>query len=229
VTPQSTSFLLWADIAEEHEAGFNEWYNREHVPDRVLGIPGFIQARRYAAVEGAPRYAAHYEVKGPGVFQDEAYLAMRRTPDARSQHYIAFFRNVIRFVGRPIAEAGAVAGIVEAAWVRLAAFRAPAPNGGAGDWQSFSTAMVRRAGIVRVRVFAARPELQEGAVSGMRGTVRERLRGPDRLPDVLLMIEGTTASQLADAEADFDRAAARPGWSVLGSARMQQVLRVAPR
>ena len=228
MTPQATSFLLWTDIPDEHEAGFNEWYNREHVPDRVLGIPGFIQARRFAAIEGAPRYAALYEVTGPGVFHDEAYLAMRRTPDARSQHYIALFRNVIRFVGRPIAHAGAVPGVIEAPWVRLAAFKAP-PITDAGDWQSFTAAMVRRPGIMRARVFAAQPELQEGAVSKMRGAVRESLRGPDRLPDALLMIEGATELQLADIDADLERAVSdRPGWTAVGSARMQQVLRVSP-
>ncbi len=37
MTP-STHLLIWADIPAQHEAGFNEWYNREHLPDRVLGI-----------------------------------------------------------------------------------------------------------------------------------------------------------------------------------------------
>ena len=50
-----TALLIWADIPAEHEAGFNEWYNPEHAPDRVLGIPGFIQARRFVALDGAPK------------------------------------------------------------------------------------------------------------------------------------------------------------------------------
>lgn len=63
----------------------------------------------------------------------------------------------------------------------------------------------------------------------MKGTPREGLRGPDRLPDALLMIEAATETQLADAETEMAGAvAARPGWAPLGSARMQQLMRVAP-
>jgi len=228
VTARPTAFLLWADIPTEHEAGFNEWYNREHAPDRVLGIPGFVQARRFAAVEGGPGYAVLYEVAGPGVFRDDAYLAMRRAPDPRSQQYIPLFRNVIRFIGQPCAEAAAVPGVIEGMWVRFSAFQAP-PANDAAEWQAFAAALVRRPGVLRARVFRAVPDLMEGAVKNRKGTPREGLRGPDRLPDALLMIEGATEGQLADAEAGIANAVApRPGWAPLGSARMQQLLRVSP-
>ncbi len=224
----TTAFLLWADIPAEHEDGFNEWYNREHAPDRVLRIPGFIQARRFAATGGGPRYAALYEVTGPEVFRNEAYLAMRRTPDPRSQQFIPLFRNVIRFVGCPCAEAVTVPGVAEGAWAQFSAFQAP-PADDAREWQAFAAALVRRPGIVRVRVFRAVTELMDGAVRNMKGTTRESLRGPDRLPDALLMIEGASEGQLADAETGVTNAvSAHPGWALLDSARMQQLMRVAP-
>jgi hypothetical protein len=225
---QPTAFLLWADIPPEHEAGFNEWYSREHAPDRVLGVPGFLQARRFEAAAGAPRYAVLYEVAGPEVFRDGAYLAMRRTPDARSQQFIPLFRNVIRFVGRAQAEALAVPGAVEGAWAGFSAFQAPAGDD-AGDWRSLAAACVRRPGILRARLFRADPELMTGAVKNMEGTTRERLRGPDRLPDALLMVEGATEEQLSMIEPDVTAAmAARPGWALLDGARMRQLMRVAP-
>ena len=31
-----TAFLLWADIPAGREAEFNEWYSREHAPDRLV-------------------------------------------------------------------------------------------------------------------------------------------------------------------------------------------------
>ena len=43
------------DIAPEHEAEFNEWYEREHIAERVA-IEGFMEARRYIAVDAAPKY-----------------------------------------------------------------------------------------------------------------------------------------------------------------------------
>lgn len=225
----AVSYIIWTDIPAERETEFNEWYNREHAPDRVLGIPGFIQARRFVAVDGAPQYAAWFDVAGPEVFKNEAYLAMRRTPDPRSQQFIPLFRNVIRFIGRLVADAVAVPGVAEGTWVRFAAFKAPAPSeNDARAWAEFVTALVRRPGIMRARVFRAVPELLDGAVRNMRGTTRESLRGPDRLGDALVMIEGVTDSQLADVEPELaDALSARPDWAPLGSARMRQLMRVA--
>jgi hypothetical protein len=31
---------VWADVDPEVEAEFNEWYDKEHVPER-LAVPGF--------------------------------------------------------------------------------------------------------------------------------------------------------------------------------------------
>jgi len=227
----AVSYIIWTDIPPEHETAFNEWYNREHAPDRVLGIPGFIQARRFAAVDGAPQYAAWFDVAGPEVFRNEAYMAMRRTPDARSQQFIPLFRNVIRFIGRPVADAAGVRGQgqAEGAWVRFAALKTPAPSEeDARAWSAFAAALAGRPGILRARVFRAIPELLDGAVRNMKGATREGLRGPDRLADALLMIEGATDEQLTAIEADVAGAlAARPDWTPLGSARMRQLMRVA--
>jgi hypothetical protein len=225
----AVSYIIWTDIPAEREADFNEWYNREHAPDRVLGIPGFIQARRFVALEGGPRYAAWFDVAGPEVFRNEAYVAMRRTPDPRSRQFIPLFRNVIRFIGRPVADAVGVRGrgIAEGACVRFDAFQGALPDESVAAWESFVASLVGRPGILRARLFRAVPELLESAVSNMKGTTRESLRGPDRLGDALLMIEGAADAQIAAAGPEVARAlAAHPSWTPLGSARMQQLMRV---
>lgn len=225
----AVSYIIWTDIPAERETEFNEWYNREHAPDRVLGIPGFIQARRFVAVEGAPRYAAWFDVAGPEVFRNDAYMAMRRTPDPRSQEFIPLFRNVIRFIGRPVADAVGVRGrgVAEGAWVRFAAFQGTPPEAGP-RWTAFVTSLVERPGILRARVFRAAPELLESAVQNMKGATRESLRGPDRLGDALLMVEGATEAQVAAIERDVAGAlAVQPSWTPLGSARMRQLIRIA--
>jgi len=215
-------------MAPENAAAFNEWYNREHAPDRVLRIPGFIQARRFAAVEGAPQFAAWFDVAGPEVFRDDAYMAMRRVPDPRSQQFIPLFRNVIRFIGQPAAEASAVPGIIEGAWVKFAVFKGTLAEDDVRAWAERCAALVRQPGILRARLFRAVPELLDGAVRNMKGTTRDGLRGPDRLGEVLVMIEGVTDGQLAAIEPDLTRAlASHPGWMMLGAARMQQLMRVA--
>ncbi len=228
MTP-TTHLLIWADIPAEHEAAFNEWYNREHAPDRVLGIPGFIQARRFVAVEGGPKYIALYEVTGPQVFQNEAYMAMRRSPDPNSRKFIPHFRNVIRFIGPAIADVSAVKGVAEGTWARMTAFKI-AQTDDARDWSDPAGALVRRPGIMRARVFRAAAEALDGAVRNMRGHAREGMRAPDRFADVLVMIEAATESQAIDVEADLaDAMAARPYLTPLDSARMQQLMRVAVR
>ncbi len=54
--------LTFTEVAPEHEMDFNEWYNREHIDERVY-MPGFKRARRYVAADGATRvkYFASYE------------------------------------------------------------------------------------------------------------------------------------------------------------------------
>ncbi len=64
--------LVMMDIDPEHEEDFNRWYAQEHVPER-LAIPGFISARRFRAVEGAPKYLALYEIESPAVLDSDSY------------------------------------------------------------------------------------------------------------------------------------------------------------
>ena len=63
---------LWHDCEPEQEAAFEEWYQTEHMDER-LSIPGFLHGRRYEAVEGSPGYFTCYNVTDPAVFASEAY------------------------------------------------------------------------------------------------------------------------------------------------------------
>ena len=61
------------DCPPELEAEFHGWYNTEHIPER-LRIPGFVSGRRYAALEGTPRWLAAYELESPAVLESPEYL-----------------------------------------------------------------------------------------------------------------------------------------------------------
>jgi len=69
--------LVMMEVDPEHEQEFNEWYDKEHVKERVA-IPGFISGRRFRAVEGSPKYLALYELENADVVQSEAYLERLR-------------------------------------------------------------------------------------------------------------------------------------------------------
>ncbi len=63
------------------EAEFNEWYNKEHLP-QLASVPGVLCARRFrAAGEGAERkYLALYHLKDAGVSRSDAWQKAANTP-----------------------------------------------------------------------------------------------------------------------------------------------------
>lgn len=102
--------MVWTDIPENLGPGFNDWYNREHMPERILGVPGFVRGRRFVAVDGGPRYLAVYEADSTAVLFSEPYLALKRNFDANSQRYVPHFRNVRKMAGQITARAGRMEG-----------------------------------------------------------------------------------------------------------------------
>ena len=50
----------WTHIAPGHEAAFNAWYDREHLPE-IVALPGFLLGRRYACEGAKPKYLAWYD------------------------------------------------------------------------------------------------------------------------------------------------------------------------
>jgi hypothetical protein len=61
------------DIAHDHEAAFNELYDKEHVTT-LVAVPGVRRAARYRnASPTYPRYLAAYEIAGPEVIASEAW------------------------------------------------------------------------------------------------------------------------------------------------------------
>ena len=53
-------YLVRMDVAHDHEATFNEVYDREHVPN-LRAVPGVRRASRYRQPSATdPRYLAAY-------------------------------------------------------------------------------------------------------------------------------------------------------------------------
>ena len=51
--------ITWMDVDPAEEADFNLWYDREHLAERVA-IEGFMEARRWQAVDAPTRYVCTY-------------------------------------------------------------------------------------------------------------------------------------------------------------------------
>jgi len=79
--------VVWTDVTSESEAEFNEWYDKEHVP-QLLTIPGILTGRRYQAVEGKPKYIAIYEMADEKVWESPAFREVREKPTDWSKKMI---------------------------------------------------------------------------------------------------------------------------------------------
>lgn len=90
---------FWSDIDADYELSYQEWHNCEHMPERV-GIPGFIEGRRYRAVLGTPRFFMCYVTTGPEVLGSEAYLAALNRPTPWTSEALTHFRNPVRSLYR---------------------------------------------------------------------------------------------------------------------------------
>ncbi len=91
--------LTFTDVSARDERDYNEWYNREHIDDRV-NLPGFHRGRRYAAVRGAPRYLAVYECDTVAILGTQNYLNTLDNQTPWSQRVMARFTHFTRLTLR---------------------------------------------------------------------------------------------------------------------------------
>jgi hypothetical protein len=86
-------------VKASDERDFNEWYNREHIDERV-NLPGFRRARRYTAVRGTPKYLATYECDTVSDLAAPGYLALLANQTPWTQAVMARFTHFNRMTLR---------------------------------------------------------------------------------------------------------------------------------
>jgi hypothetical protein len=95
-------FLVYTDLADDrYEEEFNAWYDTEHLP-QLLTLPGMLDAARYVAVKGGPKYLAVYEVESAGVTQTPEFLNRPVPPWDRRMSPRVIGKNMLRIVGPQI-------------------------------------------------------------------------------------------------------------------------------
>jgi hypothetical protein len=105
------------EVLPEEEADFNEWFDREHLAERVA-IPGFIEARRYESIGAPTRYLQIYNTTEFEVLDGAAYRAALTSQTEWSKHHISRFIEPTRVVGRLVQSDGVARGVA-LALVRL--------------------------------------------------------------------------------------------------------------
>ena len=72
-------FIVLLDMPASIEEEFNRWYDQEHLPQQ-LGLPGFLNAARYVAVKGGPKYMACYQLDSPEAMNTPECIDSRGNP-----------------------------------------------------------------------------------------------------------------------------------------------------
>jgi hypothetical protein len=91
--------LTSMNIDPSDEAEFNRWYDREHLLERVA-IDGFLEARRYIAHQGSPKYLCLYSTASFEVLDSPTYRTVLMNPTDWSKTNLARFKNMIRAIAR---------------------------------------------------------------------------------------------------------------------------------
>src|ERR1700688_4689703 len=91
--------LTSMDIDPSDETNFNRWYDREHLEERVA-IDGFLEARRYIAHQGAPKYLCLYSTETFDVLDSPIYRTALASQTEWSKATMARFKHMIRAVAR---------------------------------------------------------------------------------------------------------------------------------
>jgi hypothetical protein len=89
---------IWNDCRAGHEAEFEEWFQGEHLVER-LAVPGFLFGRRHQALSGASGYFNFYLTETPGVLTSKPYLERLDNPSAMTKRIMSdVFINMNRTV-----------------------------------------------------------------------------------------------------------------------------------
>ena len=91
----SCTLFVMNDINPAVESEFNEWYQTEHVRQRMQ-IPGFLSARRYRALGDSQAYMALYSCTEAAVLEQPAYKDILVEPTPLTKKMMPHFRNMVR-------------------------------------------------------------------------------------------------------------------------------------
>jgi hypothetical protein len=89
---------IFNNAAPGREAEFEEWFQHEHLAERIA-VPGFLLGRRYEAVSGAPRYFNFYLTQSADVLKSAAYIERLDHPTPMTRKVMSeIFKDMIRTV-----------------------------------------------------------------------------------------------------------------------------------
>ncbi len=177
MTPAARGILaIWNDCRPGREAEFEQWFQGEHLEER-LSVPGFLFGRRHEAISGSSAFFNFYVTESPAVLTSKPYLDRLNDPTPMTRKIMSeVFTNMCRTVCRRSARLSSVRG----------AFAVTA---------RFNEAVDEAALAASLRGFANDPAIASGEIwiaadqPGVPMATEEKLRGGDRKITACLMID----------------------------------------
>jgi hypothetical protein len=175
---------IFNDVAPGREADFEEWFQHEHLAERIA-VPGFLMGRRHEALSGEPRYFNFYLTRSIDVLKSVPYLTRLDNPTPMTRMIMSeVFKNMIRTVCRRTLRLGHTRG---AATVTLRFNERPQ--------QDLLKATLDR--LLKDRAVACGEVWTAASARDFPVSEEEKLRGGDRKIEVCLIVE---TLRVADAE-----------------------------
>ena len=187
--------IMWTEIPEAIAYDLNEWYDREHVRNRV-DVPGYIWGKRYKAVHGGPSYMAVYATEGPHVQAGDDFLQVVTNPTLGETRFAPHFYNSIRMMCDVTASVGDSEG-------GIAGFLTLTPKDGAAEElrthvvETVLPALVAHHGVVAAHLWERNAETTAMASRSFPG---DNLPRSMMVPDWLLAYEGTSLEDVLAAK-----------------------------
>jgi hypothetical protein len=101
---------IFNNVTPGREAEFEEWFQHEHLAERIA-VPGFLIGRRHEAVSGQPRYFNYYVTQSVGVLKSAAYLGRLDDPTPMTRMVMSeIFKDMNRTVCHRTFRLGAMRG-----------------------------------------------------------------------------------------------------------------------
>jgi hypothetical protein len=153
--------LLFAsfDYAPAREDEFNDWYDQEHVPER-LRVPGFLNAQRWVSDDGQKIAVATYDLETHAVLRSAPYLAVGGdNGSVWTKRVTSIAKSILRFEGEQIVP-GNLTGPAEANGLLVATMNVdPAAEAEFNEWynKEHLPQLAAVPGVLAARRFQAAP------------------------------------------------------------------------
>jgi hypothetical protein len=204
------ALALWLDVAPELDRETDGWYVDEHLPERV-DMGGYLRARRFAALQGAPAYLTLFEAATPAALASDGYLRLVGRISEQSRRIRGGFSNVVRNTFAVRQSRGRGIGAVVAS-LRLAPLDAAHAQAAVAALDAQVPQLLRHHGVVGVHWLQAAPEVR-ARMDAVRAVGQA-----DASAAYVLLIEATRAAEISPMRGDVLSAAklGAMGWKEEG-------------